>query len=361
MNQNNRKEVDEQIERALLMMKYNTSKTLSENKENIKPLLKEDGKVAAATIGSGAVGAGLGAAAIPSSMSIASGGAGVVAGTTNLAAGVATALGTSFTVGAAIVGGAAAMAVIPLAYWFIRKDTGAASSVKAIFQMCSTNPQIAKLERKISDSEIRNIADEIYDAINYSTLGFMAGTDEEKLFAAFQNVSTGTAADICALYSRYTSTRGELYDDIDGDIDSPDEWEQIYRPLRNCVEDSLRDLEDKNPCKENETLDPKTKKCVPISPNPDPGPTPGPGGCKDFPFKRGCKNSKIKDVQGCLGGLTADGILGPKTQKALEDAGYSVPLTKSDYDKIMAKCGQGNTDTTSTTTQLPPTYVDVVN
>jgi hypothetical protein len=284
MNQNNRKEVDEQIERALLMMKYNTSKTLSENKENIKPLLKEDGKVAAATIGSGAVGAGLGAAAIPSSMSIASGGAGVVAGTTNLAAGVATALGTSFTVGAAIVGGAAAMAVIPLAYWFIRKDTGAASSVKAIFQMCSTNPQIAKLERKISDSEIRNIADEIYDAINYSTLGFMAGTDEEKLFAAFQNVSKGTAADICALYSRYTSTRGELYDDIDGDIDSPDEWEQIYRPLRNCVEDSLRDLEDKNPCKENETLDPKTKKCVPISPNPDPGPTPGPGGCKDFPF-----------------------------------------------------------------------------
>ena len=356
MNKNNKKEVDEQIERALLMMKYNTSKTLTENKETIKPLLKEDVPTVAA--GSAIGGAALGAYAIPSSMSIASGGAGAVAGTTNLAAGVATALGTSFTVGAAIVGGAAAAAVLPLAYWFIRKDTGAASSVKAIFQMCSTNPSIAKLERKISDSEIRNIADEIYDAINYSTLGFMAGTDEEKLYAAFQNVSKGTAADVCALYARYTSTRGELYDEIDGDIDSPDEWEQIYRPLRNCVEDSLRDLEDKNPCKEGEVWDAETKSCkkggtpVPV-PNPEEK-------CKDFPFKRGCKNSYIRKVQECLGGLTVDGNLGPKTQAAIEKAGYSVPLSKSDYDKIMAKCGEGNVETTTTTINPPPTYVDTV-
>jgi hypothetical protein len=360
MSNNNRKEVDEQIERALLMMKYNTSKTLTENKETIKPLLKEDSKVAAATIGSGAVGAGLGAAAIPSSMSIASGGAGVVAGTTNLAAGVATALGTSFTVGAAIVGGAAAVAVLPLAYWFIRKDTGAASSVKAIFQMCSTNPGIAKLERKISDSEIRNIADEIYDAINYSTLGFMAGTDEEKLYAAFQNISKGTAADVCALYARYTSTRGELYDEIDGDIDSPDEWEQIYRPLRNCVEDSLRDLEDKNPCKQGEVWDDKTKSCKKSDGGGGGGGTNPEEKCKDFPFKRGCKNSYIRKVQECLGGLTVDGVLGPKTQSAIEKAGYSVPLSKSDYDKIMAKCGEGNVETTTTTINLPPTYVDTV-
>ena len=57
--------------------------------------------------------------------------------------------------------------------------------------------------------------------------------------------------------------------------------------------------------------------------------------------------NKIKDIQKCLG-LTADGKLGPGTEKALKAKGYSVPLTQSDYDKIMANCGGSSVTTTTT-------------
>ena len=51
-------EVNEQIKRALLMMKYDSSKTLTENEENIKPQLNEDvgGVTAASAIGGSAIG-----------------------------------------------------------------------------------------------------------------------------------------------------------------------------------------------------------------------------------------------------------------------------------------------------------------
>jgi lysozyme family protein len=66
-------------------------------------------------------------------------------------------------------------------------------------------------------------------------------------------------------------------------------------------------------------------------------------------MKKGCQSPKIEDVQKCLG-LKADGKLGPGTEKALKQKGYSVPLTQADYDKIMAEC---NKSTTTTTTEPP--------
>lgn len=351
---NNKKIIDESIERALLLMKYNSSKTLTENKEDVKPLLKEDvGSVATGSAIAGAgVGAGIGAA-LPTSMAVSAAGTGAVGtgAASGLVYGLAGYLGVGAATAGAIVGGAAALAVVPIAYWFIRKDTGAAASVKALFQMCSANPGITKLKRKISDSEIRNLSDKIYDAVNYSTMGFMAGTDEESLYDAFTAVGQGTASDVCALYNYYTRTRTELYEDLDSDIDSPDEWEQIYRPLRNCVEDSLRELEKENPCKEGETLDPATKKCVPIpAPNPDEDKKRTGKSkyivCNNFPYALYCKSDDIRKVQGCLN-VTTDGALGPNTKASIEKAGYSVPLTKSDFDKIMANCGKSNVDNTN--------------
>jgi hypothetical protein len=80
------------------------------------------------------------------------------------------------------------------------------------------------------------------------------------------------------------------------------------------------------------------------------GPNPGPyKPCTSFPYEKFCKSDKISDVQACLG-LKADGKLGPGTEKALKAKGYSVPLTQSDYDKIMANC-KGNSVTTTTTTE----------
>lgn len=71
--------------------------------------------------------------------------------------------------------------------------------------------------------------------------------------------------------------------------------------------------------------------------------------CTSFPYSKGCKNDNIRKVQDCIG-VTADGKLGPKTEKALKDAGYSVPLTQSDFDSIIKKCVPSNTEDTTTTT-----------
>lgn len=69
--------------------------------------------------------------------------------------------------------------------------------------------------------------------------------------------------------------------------------------------------------------------------------------CSSFPYKKGCKSNDIKKVQECLG-IGADGKLGPGTEKAIKAKGYSVPLSQSDYDKIMANCGGSSVTTTTT-------------
>jgi hypothetical protein len=344
MKKHNLNEGKEELVRALLLMKYDTKKTLTENQENIKTPLTED--VPGVVMGSAAGGAALGAAAIPSSMAVASGGSGVVAGTTGLAASVATTLGVGFTTGAAIVGGAAAVAVLPLVYWLVTKDNGA-DRVKKLIQMCSSESvKISKLERKIDDSTIRNLSDKINDAVNYQTLGFMAGTDEDALFEAFNELKNGTASDACALVNKYNQEYGDLWDDLDSDIDAESEWNQIYRPLRDCVEDSLKDVTDKDVCKTKPgtVWDEKTQSCVPITP-----PNPGPNKwreCSKFPLTKGCKGEKVSEIQNCLG-ISADGKFGSGTEKELSKQGYSTTVTQEIYDEIITNCGGGE-DTTTT-------------
>jgi uncharacterized membrane protein YhiD involved in acid resistance len=329
-------EAEEQLKRVLLMMKYDSSKTLSENKEQI---LEDDyGTAAAVGVGGGAaLGAGavaLGSQSVPVAVAV-----GSTFGPT--AAAIGSTLGIGLAGGAAVLGGAVGLAVLPLAYWIIRKDTGSANSVKELLQMCSTNPNIKKLERKLSDTQIRDLSDKINDAINYSTGGFIpAGTDEESLYSAFNSVSEGTAADICALNDKYKTSYGDLYEDLDSDIDSPDEWKKIYRPLRNCVEDSLLKVKEENKCPEGQIINPKTNKCEPLKKG-------GNGTskykvCNNFPYGLYCKSEVIRKVQQCLG-TKDDSLLGPATENALKANGYSLPLTKEMYDKIVATCGGGGT------------------
>jgi hypothetical protein len=372
-------EVDEQIKKALLLIKYDSSKTLTENEE-LSKTVNEDGIApamfaaagkwpAAAGVGS-TVAAGVGSTAAAGVGSTAAAGAGSTAaafGVKSAAIAIGTKLGATgaaaLGVGGAVLGGAVALAVVPLVYWYLRKDTGEASNVKALFEMCSTEPRINKLPRKLNDNQIRDISDKIWEALNHRTWGFLAGTDEEKLFKAFQTVSEGTASDVCELYNYYTRKRGELYEDLDSDIDSPDEWKQIYRPLRNCVEDSLRDLEEKNPCKEGEMLDPKTNKCVPIT---IPPPKPGKGtykNCPDFPFVEFCKNDKIREIQNCIG-AKVDGSYGPETEGKLIEKGYSTTITKEVFNKIIADCKKTQElkpDYETGDPEYEPTYYDVIN
>ena len=301
----------EALERIKLMMEYDSSKTLTENEKIISE------QYVAPTVAAGATGA--------------LAGAGVAAANTTAGASVIvpviTALGVGATAATAIVGGAAALAVLPLVYWLVTKDTGA-NKVKKMFEMCSSeSAKIAKLERKMQDAELRSIGDDIEDAIINDSFGFQGGTDEEKLFGAFKKLESGTASDFCALVAMYNknSDSGDLFDDLDSDIDAESEWKQIFRPIRNCVEDSLLTIKDEEP-----------KKTGGGTPTPN---NPRYRNCDNVTtYTKGCKTEKIKPLQTCLG-LVPDGKFWEKTQAALVAKGYKNGFTDADIPKI---CGDNN-------------------
>lgn len=304
----------EALDKIKLMMKYDTSKTLNENKEVVSE------QYVAPTVAAGTAGAltGAGVAALNTTA-----GASVIVP-------VMSALGVGATVATSIVGGAVALAVLPLVYWLVTKDTGM-GKVKKMFEMCSTEgAKIAKLPRKIQDTELRSLTDDIEDAIVNDSYGFQGGTDEEKLFGAFKKLEAGTASDFCALIKYYNShsDSGDLFDDLDSDIDAESEWKQIYRPIRNCVEDSLLSIPNEAPVKGGED----GKKQIGKK-----------GGSSSYvactgTYKKGCKTAPdgiIGKVQGCLG-LVQDGKFGPKTDAALKAKGLSA-FTDADVDKICSK------------------------
>jgi hypothetical protein len=200
-----------------------------------------------------------------------------------------------------------------------------------MFEMCSTDAaKIAKLPRKLGETDLRSITDDIDDAINEKTWGFMAGTDEEKLFGAFKKLEGGTASDFCALITYYNahSDSGDLFDDLDSDIDAESEWKQIYRPIRNCVEDSLKEIGEDTieDCKTK----PDQEKCKAVVPDPN---KPKYKDCPTGPYTQGCKSEVIRKVQGCLN-LKTDGAFGPLTQAALEAKGFKTGFTDADVDKL---------------------------
>ena len=373
MGKHNLQEGKDELIRAILLMKYDTKKTLTENQEKIKPLIKED--TPGAAVGGTLVGAGTGAAiaggayaaGLPTMGALASTATGGAAMTIGTALGGATAA-SSLAIGMSVLGGAAGLAIVPLVYWLITKDNGA-NRVKSYFDFCSSSAdKVAKLKRKLSDGEIRDIADKINDAVNYSTWGFMAGTDEEGLFSAFKSVASGSASDVCALLQFYNRQYGDLWDDLDSDIDSESEWNQIYRPIRNCVEDSMKELEDvpKKQCPTDKPyLNVNTNECESklcgscvLLICPDGSPIPADGKCSgkpnpeqstwrecnDFPLTRGCRGKLVSDIQNCIG-ATVDGKFGPQTERKLTDAGHPTSVTKEVYDKIINNCGKGNEDT----------------
>ena len=322
---------EEALEKMKLMMKYDSSKTLNENRQIISE------QYAAPTTAAGVTGAGIGAglaaktallgtaavAAVPATATSAS--VAAVAGTGAVGA-LSSALGVGATAAGAIVGSAAALAVLPLVYWIITKDTGA-NKVKKMFEMCSSEgAKIAKLPRKLQDTDLRSITDDIEDAIVNDSYGFQGGTDEEKLFGAFKQLESGTASDFCALVKYYNShsDSGDLFDDLDSDIDAESEWKQIYRPIRNCVEDSLLTIEEE-PVKDDCKANPNQAKCK------------GGSGYKPCSgtYSKGCKSDVIAKVQGCLG-LVTDGKFGPKTQSALSGKGFTT-FTDADVTKICNK------------------------
>ena len=318
----------EALERIKLMMNYDSSKTLNENKE----VIFEQDYAAGTAIGAGtAAGAGaalggaagsgaLGAAAIPGAAG-AIGSAGYSALGLGLSlgpAGIGTAAATAL--GAGVIAGAAALALAPLVIWYMDKDD-AKPKVERMMQYCTSDAaKIQKIERGLGDGEIRNLSDQLYDAMEG------VGTDEEAVVGAFKSLKT--VSDFCALVTRFNrdyGSEGDLLEWLDDDFSQTSEWMQIFRPLRDIVEDTLLSIKDET-VEDDCASNPNQEKCKKG------------GGYKDCSgtYTFGCKSEAIRKVQGCLGGLTTDGKFGPNTQKALKAKGFD-SFTDADVDKICGK------------------------
>ncbi len=316
MEKFNLNEGNDALKRVLLMMKYDANKTLTENVEEIQE--QNRGYVATGSAAGGAaLGAGVTAAGLLPGTAVV--GAGTTGGAMTLgtmgvgaaAEAVGGALGIGLAGGAAVLGGAAALAVLPLAYWLITKDDGK-TKVDRMFKYCSTDKnKVSKITRGVNDTTIRDLSDKLYDAMEG------IGTDEEAIYSAFGSLKT--TSDFCALVDRYNKDYGDLLDSLDGDIDDQSEWDKIYRPIRNCVEDSLLSIKDEQKGKE---IIKKGGGKVKSSYKP----------CKGT-YTKGCKADAVIQIQGCLS-LVPDGKFGPKTQAALESKGYKNGFTDADITKI---------------------------
>jgi len=279
---------EEALERVKLMMKYDTSKTLNENKESIKQPINEAGPLIAV---------------IPW-----------------LTAAVATKIGVGVGVGAGI------------GTWIYNVMGGgdSFSKTKTFFQGCSS--LAANLKPTQDKSTHREAADSIYNAIQG------LGTDEDAIRGAISSMET--VADLCAMHNYYNKTYGNLYDDLDNDIDGEDFRRYVWSAIAPIVEDAEEDLskaEEENPEGGNAA-----------------GGSTG-GGYKDCSgtYSFGCKSEAIRKVQGCLG-LVADGKFGPKTQAALTAKGFT-SFTDADVDKI---CGKTQDQADEFTTQVDADNMD---
>jgi hypothetical protein len=192
---------EEALEKMKLMMKYDSSKTLNENREIILE------QVSLNTAGSTALGAGLGAAA--------------AAGTT-LGASIATgaAMGTAIPipiVGTAI-GALAGLGIGMLGTWAFNKD-GNAEGFKRLMEVCKA-PGADKLVKKMSNGDIRSIAYAIQDS---------KGTwndDEDTIVAELTKIES--IADLCSVDKKVP---GGLFEFLDNLTDDPDEWKMFTRPI----------------------------------------------------------------------------------------------------------------------------------
>ena len=262
----------EALDRIKLMMKYDTSKTLNENVQSINEALP--------------------AALVP-----------IIAWL-----GSATGIATTAAVGTAGVG-----------TWIYNVQGGGDAFTKAqtFFQGCSSLD--SKLKPTQSKSAHREAADTIYIAIEG------IGTDEDAIKGAISSMET--VADLCAMHKYYNRVYGDLYDDLNNDIDGEDFRKYVWSAIAPIVDDAEEDL---SKLKDEEGgKDGGNKRTG--------GGGTGSGGYKSCSgsYTKGCKSDAIAKVQGCLG-LVTDGKFGPKTEAALKAKGFS-SFTDAEVDKICNK------------------------
>jgi hypothetical protein len=183
------------------------------------------------------------------------------------------------------------------------------SKTQTFFAGCSSLDK--NLKPTQSKGDHREAADSIYNAIQGM------GTDEAAIKGSIASMET--VADLCAMAKYYNRTYGDLYDDLDGDLDGESFRQYVWSAIAPLVDDAQEDLEKvKQEGDTKKTGGTKYKSC-------------------SGTYTQGCYSDVIKKVQGCLGGLVADGKFGPKTNEKLKAAGFSSGFSDNDVDKICNK------------------------
>jgi hypothetical protein len=334
----------EALERALLLMKYDMKKTLTENVEVVSEQSATQFIKGAASgaAGGAAIGSlGLGVGAVP----------GAIVG------GLLGGLNTLF-------------------------NNPKLETARKMFDACKTSPGVPTM----TIEQLDVISDEINDAVNDTTLG-ISGTDEKGIKNALLKIKT--IPDFCALIKSY-EIHGDLYEDLDSEFEDDVEWKDYFVvPLRNAKRTSEKITASQN--QGTATQDNTGLGCLSslksTGKNKAGCPKYNIGGKSYFlcsngrgvieggtvtnwkcngnkivfdgttiygggsgsstqytpcpangPYKQGCKSDVVKKIQGCLGVRTT-GNFGPLTQTALSKIGYSNGFTSTDVEDI---CNKGN-------------------
>jgi len=179
------------LERVLLMMKYDMGKTLSENKEVVKPIQEQSlSQITKSAVRGAVTGAAAGAPFL---------GIGAIPG--------------------AIVGGLAGAVMGAV-------NNPKMDQIKKMFQACKTE----KSKPTLSISQLDVLSDEINSAIEG------LGTDEEAISNSLKQIPT--IPDLCGLIKAY-EIHGDLFDDLDGDLEDDTEWKNyVLVPLRGAIRKS---------------------------------------------------------------------------------------------------------------------------
>jgi hypothetical protein len=318
---------EEALQRAKLMMGYDTRKTLKENKETL-----EEQTWWKSMLAGGATGAAVGAVAGP------------------------------MAIPGAVVG-----AVLGLVFDFAGGDASKTKVVE-IIKACSTNKkEIGKTI--LSDDELDELSDKLYTSMKGT------GTEEDDIKDVFTQIQS--VPDLCALVDNYKDNYGDLVEWLDGDLDGDEEWrDYVALPLRTAIRNSKKASEEgtgtttirqkninavwcsvnlkhiielpENPYngkkwEEFIIIEKVTQEELGVAKNscPEKGgvvKTGGGGGYKPCSgtYSYGCKSDVIAKVQGCLGGLAQDGKFGPKTKAKLSAKGFTT-FTDADVTKICEK------------------------
>jgi len=209
------------VSRALLLMKYDSNKTLTENQDTIKlPLIKES-DAESALAGTGVMATGIAGGAV----------AGAAAGGAAAGTGAGLALSTPAAFGAALatpVGLAVGLPVVALTGIFLYqyyRNADNEAVLRRTMEACTTVEKYGKEDSLMQEAALDKaahlqIAQMFYQGVNYRTWGFMAGTDEEQIWKAADMMKNANVADLCGIIYEYQGK--DFADDLAEDLSESD-------------------------------------------------------------------------------------------------------------------------------------------